>query len=39
MLDVSAESYVMLTATSGTDTDAACQLASDAAERVDRKLS
>lgn len=38
-LDVSEKSYVMFTATSGQDTDAACRLASDVAERVDPKLT
>jgi hypothetical protein len=39
LLDVSDSSYVIFTATSGTDTDAACYLASEVAERVDSKLS
>jgi hypothetical protein len=39
MLDISENSYLMLTATSGTDTEAACELAAKVAERVDASLS
>jgi hypothetical protein len=39
LLDVSESSYVMLTATNGTDTAAACDLASKVAERADSRLS
>jgi hypothetical protein len=39
LLDVSDSSYVMCTATSGTDAAAACELASDIADRVDSELA